>query len=98
MTHFKKLLCLLSHVTLVNKCTTGFNSSTTEIELNKETTIMIININTLSKNKQITHYINIANTNHNHNNYNQDHPQKKKRHPNLERIIDYHILPRLLNV
>ena len=34
-------------VTLINKCPTGFNSSTTKNELSKETTIMIININTL---------------------------------------------------
>ena len=49
-------------VTLINKCPTGFISSTTKNELSKETTIMIINTNTLSKNKQTTHYINITNT------------------------------------
>ena len=47
-------------VTLINKCPTGFNSSTTKNDLSKETTIMIININTLII--KITQIIIIKNT------------------------------------
>ena len=83
-------------VTLINKCPTGFNSSTTKNELSKETTIMIININTLII--KITQIIIITNTIIIITIIINITKKKKKKDPNLERIIYYHMLPQFLIV